>query len=67
MRTLFFFWQACYIFTQILATMDDRPHCIWSVGNPGNNYWSPRSFSGNRLVNNSFKTVNLGAGAMVQQ
>ncbi|KAF3825152.1 hypothetical protein GH733_005786, partial [Mirounga leonina] len=46
----------------IFATMDDCPHCVWSVGNPGNNYWSPGSFSGKNTTyyyQGSFKVLDI--------
>ncbi|EPY72385.1 transmembrane protease serine 11B [Camelus ferus] len=38
--------QTSHSFAYIFAAMDDCPHCVWSVGNPGNYHRSPGSFSG---------------------
>ncbi|ELK37636.1 Transmembrane protease serine 11F [Myotis davidii] len=45
--------QTSHNFPYIFAIMDNCPYCVWSVGNPGNNYWSPGSFSGSSPDSNS--------------
>lgn len=50
--------QTSHSFPYIFATMDDCHRCARSVGNPGNNYWSPGSFSGSRLVKDTFLSVS---------